>query len=285
MKMENRSCLMMGNQAIVRGAIEAGVKVAAGYPGTPSSEIIDTLSKTSPDIYTEWSVNEKVALEVAAAGSFAGLRSLAVMKQPGVNVAADFLMHLALSGTRAGMVLIAADDPGALSSINEGDTRLYSKLMGIPLLEPGNFQEALEMTKWAFELSEKLKSVVILRTVTRLSHASGNVITGKIKKATPKAYFEFNGNMLDPMTGIVTTIPVSIKHSLQHEKLQQAGQIFEMSDFNTHDGPENPELLIITSSICSLYAKEAVDVMNLDSKVAILKLCTTWPLPSKLIHE
>ena len=124
--MENVSSLMMGNQAIVRGAVEAGVKVAAGYPGTPSSEIIDTLSKTAPDIYTEWSVNEKVALEVAAAGSFAGLRSLAVMKQPGVNVAADFLMHLALSGTRAGMVLVAADDPGALSSINEGDTRLYS---------------------------------------------------------------------------------------------------------------------------------------------------------------
>ncbi|MCP4672775.1 MAG: indolepyruvate ferredoxin oxidoreductase, partial [Desulfobacula sp.] len=115
--------------------------------------------------------------------------------------------------------------------------------------------------------------------------ASGNVITGKIKKETQKAYFEFNGNMLDPMTGIVTTIPVSIKHSLQHEKLQQAGQIFETSDFNTHDGPENPELLIITSSICSLYAKEAVDVMNLDSKVAILKLGTTWPLPSKLIQK
>ncbi len=282
--MEKISCLMMGNQAIVRGAIEAGVKVAAGYPGTPSSEIIDTLSKTAPDIYTEWSVNEKVALEVAAAGSFAGLRSLAVMKQPGVNVAADFLMHLALSGTRAGMVLVAADDPGALSSINEGDTRLYSKLMGIPLLEPGNFQEALEMTKWAFELSEKLKSLVILRTVTRLSHASGNVITGEIKKEAKKAYFEFNGNMLDPLTGIVTTIPVSVKHSLQHEKLQQAGEIFESSVFNTYVGPENPELLIITSSICNLYAKEAVDVLNLDSKVAILKLGTTWPLPSKLIQ-
>ncbi len=283
--METVSSLMMGNQAIVRGAVEAGVKVAAGYPGTPSSEIIDTLSKTAPDIYTEWSVNEKIALEVAAAGSFAGLRSLAVMKQPGVNVAADFLMHLALSGTRAGMVLVAADDPGALSSINEGDTRLYSKLMGLPLLEPGNFQEACDMTKWAFELSEELKSLVILRTVTRLSHASGNVITGRIKKETKKAYFEFNGNMLDPMAGIVTTIPVSIKHSLQHEKLRQAGWIFENSGFNTFEGPENPELLIITTSICDLYAKEAVDVLKLDNRVAVLKLGTTWPLPSKLIQN
>jgi len=126
---EGASHLLMGNEAIVRGAIEAGISVAAGYPGTPSSEIIETLSKISADIYSEWSVNEKVALEVAAAASFAGLRSMAVMKQPGLNVAADFLMHLALSGIRAGMVLVSADDPGALSSINEGDSRLYARLM------------------------------------------------------------------------------------------------------------------------------------------------------------
>ena len=169
--------LFMGNEAIVRGAIEAGVSVAAGYPGTPSSEIIENLSKLSEelDLYVEWSVNEKVALEVASSGSFAGLRSLAVMKQPGLNVASDYLLHLSGSGTRAGMVLVSADDPGALSSVNEGETRYYAKLMEVPLLEPGDFQEAREMTAWAFELSETIRNVVLLRTVTRLSHASGTV--------------------------------------------------------------------------------------------------------------
>ena len=116
--------LCMGNEAIVRGALEAGVAVAAGYPGTPSSEIIETLSGAaeSQGLYVEWSVNEKVALEVASAASFAGLRALAVMKQPGLNVASDYLLHLSGSGTRGGMVLVSADDPGALSSVNEGET-------------------------------------------------------------------------------------------------------------------------------------------------------------------
>ena len=281
---EGSSHLMMGNEAIVRGAIEAGISVAAGYPGTPSSEIIDTFSKISTDIYSEWSVNEKVAMEVAAAGSFAGLRSMAVMKQPGLNVAADFLMHLALSGIRAGMVLLAADDPGALSSINEGETRLYSRLMEIPMLEPGNFQEAKDMTKWAFELSEELGIIVLVRTVTRLSHASGNVILGEIIPQNKTAFFKHDGDMLDPMEGLIMTPPVSVKHSAQQEKLKKAATLFETSPFNTYEGPDNPELIIITSSICDLYSKEAVDLIGLTDRVGVFKLGTTWPLPTALVE-
>jgi len=148
----------MGNDAIARGAVEAGISLAAGYPGTPSSEIIENISRVSGErnIYVEWSVNEKVATEVAAAGSFAGLRSLAVMKQVGVNVASDFLLHLAQSGTRGGMVLVSCEDPGALSSTNEGDSRTYARMMEFPLLEPGDFQEAKDMTRWAFQLSEEI---------------------------------------------------------------------------------------------------------------------------------
>ena len=150
--------LLMGNEAIARGALEAGVKVAAGYPGTPSSEIIENLASVSADrnLYVEWSVNEKVAMEVTAAASFAGLRSLCVMKQNGVNVASDFLLHLAGSGTRGGIVIVPCDDPGALSSANEGESRHFARLVEIPLLEPGDFQEAKDIIKWAFELSEDL---------------------------------------------------------------------------------------------------------------------------------
>ena len=139
------------------------------------------------NLYVEWSTNEKVALEVAAAASFAQLRSLCVMKQNGVNVASDFLLHLAGSGTRGGMVLVTCDDPGALSSVNEGESRHFARMVEIPLLEPGDFQEAKDMTKWAFELSETIRSLVVVRSVTRMSHASGNVALGKLPEEKRQA--------------------------------------------------------------------------------------------------
>ncbi len=279
--------LLMGNEAIARGAVEAGMSVAAGYPGTPSSEIIENLAKIAEDknLYVEWSVNEKVALEVAAAGSFSGLRSLAVMKQPGLNVASDFLLHLSASGTRGGMVLVGADDPGALSSINEGETRYYARLMEIPLLEPGNLQQAKDMTKWAFELSEELRNIVLVRTVTRLSHASGNIVLGEIKEQQNKAFFKYDGFILDSMEGCVMSVPVAFKHEQQQKKLKKASALFEQSPFNVYTGPENPELLIITSSICTLYTSEAVELLSAQDRVGILKLGTTWPLPPKLVKR
>jgi indolepyruvate ferredoxin oxidoreductase, alpha subunit len=279
--------LMMGNEAIARGALEAGVQVAAAYPGTPSSEIIDNLGKVSSEmnLYVEWSVNEKVAVEVAAAASFAGLRSLVAMKQNGVNVASDFLLHLALSGTRGGMVLIPCDDPGALSSVNEGESRHFAKLLELPLLEPGDFQEAKDMTRWAFELSEELKGLVVMRSVTRLSHASGTVKTGDLPAGKKKAHFRYDDFLVDQETGPVHTMPVAFWHPHQQAKLKKAEAIFEESPFNTYTGPEKPELLIITSSACTFYAKEAVNVLGAGGRVGILKLGTTWPLPRNLMKK
>jgi indolepyruvate ferredoxin oxidoreductase alpha subunit len=277
--------MAMGNEAFARGALEAGVKVAAGYPGTPSSEIIEQLSRAAKQagIYVEWSVNEKLALEVAAAGSFAELRSLAVMKQNGVNVASDFLLHLATSGTRGGMVLIACEDPGALSSVNEGDARTFAKLVEIPLLEPGDFQEAKDMTKWAFELSEKIRNLVMVRSVTRMSHASGNVRFGALPSGEAKAEYKYSGGLLDPNTGPVTA--GGYRHRFVLEKLKKAVALFEESPFNTYQGPEKPTLLIITSSACYLYAREAAHILNVEDRVGILKLGTTWPLPPNLLKK
>ncbi len=279
--------LLMGNEAIARGALEAGVSVAAGYPGTPSSEIIETLARTAEarNVYVEWSTNEKIALEVAAAASFAGLRGLAVMKQNGVNVASDFLLHLAGSGTRGGMVLIPCDDPGALSSINEGESRHFARLVEVPLLEPGDFQEAKDMVKWAFELSEELQSLVMMRSVTRLSHASGDVTFGELPEGKPEAAFKFDGFILDPNEGTVMSAPVNFKHAQQHAKLKKAEALFEESPFNTYTGPEKPELLIITSSACNLYSKEAIQILGVQDRVGLLKLGTTWPIPPKLVGK
>ncbi len=279
--------LFMGNEAIARGALEAGVNVAAGYPGTPSSEIIENLAKVTKErnLYVEWSVNEKVAMEVSAAASFAGLRTLCVMKQNGVNVASDFLLHLAGTGTRGGMVLIPCDDPGALSSANEGESRHFARLVEIPLLEPGDFQEAKDMVKWAFELSEEIRNVVMVRSVTRLSHASGNVILGDLPETKPHAFFKCDGSLLDAMGGPVVSLPVGYRHGLQQEKLKTAIARFEESPFNTYTGPEAPEVLLITSSACNLYSREAIRLLGVEDRVGLLKLGTTWPLPPKLMEK
>jgi indolepyruvate ferredoxin oxidoreductase alpha subunit len=281
-------CLLMGNEAIARGALEAGVAVAAGYPGTPSSEIIENLARAARDrkLYVEWSVNEKVALEVAAAASFAGLRALAVMKQNGVNVASDFLLHLAISGVRGGLVLVPCDDPGALSSANEGESRHFARLMEIPLLEPGDFQEAKDMVRFAFELSEEIESVVMLRSVTRLSHASGSVVLGGLPDApAAAARFAHTASAPGGRGGPVITLPVAARHRGQQLRLARAVARFEQSPFNTYAGPERPELLVITSSACHLYSREAVHMLGLGGRVGILKLGTTWPLPPRLLER
>jgi indolepyruvate ferredoxin oxidoreductase alpha subunit len=279
--------LFMGNEAIARGALEAGLNVAAGYPGTPSSEIIESLAGVAHErnLYVEWSVNEKVALEVAAAASFAGLRSMCVMKQNGVNVASDFLLHLTASGTRGGLVLVTCEDPGALSSVNEGESRYFARMLEIPLLEPADFQEAKDLTKWAFELSEAIGNVVMLRSVTRMSHASGNVICGKLPTKSRKAHFEYDGPVMDSRTGPMISTPVVAKHTLHQQKLKVVEALFEKSPFNRYAGPAKPQLLIMTSSACFLYAQETVEMLRLQKQVGILKLGTTWPLPPVLLTK
>ncbi len=279
--------LFLGNEAIARGALEAGLSVATGYPGTPSSEVIESLAHVALErnLYVEWSVNEKVALEVAAAASFAGLRSMTVMKQNGVNVASDFLLHLTASGTRGGLVLVSCEDPGALSSVNEGESRYFAKMLEMPLLEPSDFQEAKDLTKWAFELSEQIGNVVMLRSVTRMSHASGNVICGKLPATSRRAKFEYDGSVMDSSRGPMISTPVVAKHLLHQQKLKDVEALFEKSPFNRYVGPAKPELLIITSSACFLYSGEAIEMLGLQKKVGILKLATTWPLPPALLKK
>jgi len=269
--------LLQGNQAIARGALEGGVSFCAAYPGNPSSEILETLAEaaTCLPIYVEWSINEKVALEAATAASFAGLRAIASMKQNGVNVASDFLTNLSLSGIKGGLVLVSCDDPGGISSTNEEDARLFATLADIPLLEPSTPVEALEMTKWAFTLSEEIQNIVLLRSVSRLSHTRSNVTLGPLP--------EFSASPRVDTSIQFHTFPVVPKHITRHDKLDKAKVLFEASPFNQYKGPPAPELLIISSGCASAYAEEAVDILHLSENVGVLKLATTWPIPDNLV--
>jgi len=172
--------VLMGNEAIARGAIEAGVKVVAAYPGTPSSEIVEVLLECSKDLgfYAEWSVNEKISFEVSTGASLMGVRTLTALKGAGLNVIMDMLMTIPYTGIRGGFLLVVADDPGAHYSSNEQDSRMAAQWANLFCLEPENHQEAKEMAKAAFEISERLEMPVILRSATRLSHCSGVVEMG-----------------------------------------------------------------------------------------------------------
>jgi indolepyruvate ferredoxin oxidoreductase, alpha subunit len=274
-----KTVLLMGNEAIARGALEAGVKVCAAYPGNPSSEIIGTLAKVAEemDLHVEWSVNEKVALEVAAAASFAGLRGLCAMKQNGLNVASDFLLNLNLSGSRGGLVLVVADDPAGVSSSNEEDSRIYAKLGDLPLFEPANFQEAKEMTKSAFKISEELGLPVLIRSVTRVSHARGNVCLDELPRSSPKPRFEKSLRF--------HALPAISNHKLLHEKLNRAKEMAEESPFNIYRGPEKPELMVFTCGSGWMYSLEALINLNVQKRVGVLKLGTTWPLPERFVLD
>jgi indolepyruvate ferredoxin oxidoreductase alpha subunit len=276
----NTTRLLMGNEAIARGALEAGVGVASAYPGTPSTEILTTLAREAKKrrLYAEWSVNEKVALEVAAAASLSGVRSITAMKQNGLNVAMDFLSSLNLSGINKGMVLVVCDDPGAHSSTNEQDSRHVAKILDLPLLEPGTFQEAKDMTTWAFSLSEEVSNVCILRTVTRISHARGNVILGKLPEVEARAYF-------DTSQARYTITRVPALHQRLHQKLEKLSHLFDASPFNQYVGPESPELLIIACGSGGLYAMEGVKRLDAGNSVGVLRVGTTWPLPKGLIKK
>ena len=188
---------MLGNEAIARGAIEAGVKVVAAYPGTPSSEIVETLVSYAAELgyYAEWSVNEKVSFELAAGAALTGVRSLAAMKGAGLNVVMDLFLTLPYGGTRGGLVVIVADDPGAHYSSNEQDSRIAAQWAMIPCLEPESHQEAKDMTKMAFSLSERLELPVVVRTATRLSHSSGVVELGSLEPSHLKPGFNKHWKM------------------------------------------------------------------------------------------
>ncbi len=275
-----RRVLMMGNEAIARGALEAGVHFCSGYPGNPASEVLDTLSKLAKelDFYVEWSVNEIVALEAAGAAAFAGLRALTAMKNLGADVCADFLMTANLSGTRGGFIIVTGDDPSAHSTTSEVDTRNYARFANIPLLEPATTQEAKSMTRWAFDLSEELGLISMVRTVTRLSHSRGVVTLGTVKRERRTAHFSSQDMWTSGSSGITCML-----HNLLYEKLRGAQEKFEESEFNWYVGKDDADFIIVTSGTGWLYSLEAVKLLNLEDDVGILKLGTTWPLPEKLV--
>jgi len=238
--------LLMGNDAIARGAIEAGVEVMAAYPGTPSSEIGETLAACADQLglYVEWSTNEKVAFEVAAGASLVGARSMVAMKNAGLNVAMDTFMTLPYTGVKGAMVIVVADDPSAHYSSTEQDTRVAAKYAEILCLEPSDQQEAKDMTVEAFRLSEKLSLPVFLRSVTRISHASGDVRLGSISRT--RSALGFNKHWGQAYRWAVYGPPsVAARHAWLHEQLSAVRSEVEALPFNKlfyigKDGAELP---------------------------------------------
>lgn len=263
--------IMLGNDAIARGGYEAGVKVSSAYPGTPSTEISEFLSKYE-EVYTEWAPNEKVALEVAAGASISGVRSFACMKHVGLNVASDPLYTLAYTGVRGGLVIVVADDPGMASSQNEQDTRMIARSAHLPVLEPSDSGEAKEFVKYAFEISEKYDTPVILRTTTKLSHSQSIVELSDRAVPEDKVY--------ERSVPKFVMMPAS---AIGRHKVVEARE--ELMAKEASDFPINRvELLdkkigFITSGVAYQYVKEAAP------RASVLKLGIVNPLPKKLIMD
>jgi indolepyruvate ferredoxin oxidoreductase alpha subunit len=272
-----KKLLLLGNEAIVRGALEAGVAFATTYPGTPSSEIADNFFRISAEseLYFEYSTNEKVALETAAGASVSGLRSMCSMKHVGLNVAADPLMTLAYVGVRGGMVIITADDPSMFSSQNEQDNRIYARLSNLPMLEPASAHEAKEMTEAAFEISEALELPVLLRTTTRLSHCRGIVTIGPLKPAKTKAVFE-----KDSARFVTVPAHARVRHGVLLSQGEKARDMACTSPFNTVIGKGTWG--IVTSGIAYSYVADAIQDLGIEDRVKVLKLGFTYPFPEKL---
>jgi indolepyruvate ferredoxin oxidoreductase alpha subunit len=271
--------LMMGNEAIARGALEARLSVATTYPGTPASEIGDSLAKVAQraGIYFEYSTNEKVATEVAIGAAASGLRAMVSMKHVGVNVASDPLMTFAYTGTRGGFVLVTADDPSCHSSQNEQDNRFYALFGGFPLLEPSSPQECHEMVKKAFDISEELGQPVILRTTTRVAHVRGPVTIGEVSVGPTKKEF-----VKEPMRFVTVPAVARVRHLVLLEQMAKAERLSEESEFNkTLRLNGGGSFGIVTSSAAANYAVDAADEMGLEAD--ILKLGFSNPLPSEKI--
>jgi indolepyruvate ferredoxin oxidoreductase alpha subunit len=271
--------LLLGNEAIARGILEAGIGVVTTYPGTPASEIGDSISKIAKNVglYMEYSVNEMVAVQVAAGAANSGVRALTAMKHVGMNVAADMVMTLAYVGTRGGYVIVTADDPECHSSQNEQDNRFYAMFSNLPCLEPSDPEEAKEMTVSAVELSEKLELPVLLRTTTRVSHTRGPVQYGKIIKPNLKGEFIRDAKRL-----IMVPAFSRPKHNVLIRKVAEAKEISEKSVYNKLV-KKGGEICIISSGAAFNYAVEAADLLGLDA--GFLKLGMTHPLPEKKIAE
>ena len=270
--MANKKVIMLGNEAIARGAYEAGVKVSAAYPGTPSTEISEQIVKYKDSIYAEWSPNEKVATEVAIGASVSGVRAMACMKHVGLNVASDPLYTVSYMGVNGGLVIVVADDPGLYSSQNEQDTRMVARAAQVPVLEPSDSMEAKEFMKAAYEISEKFDRPVIFRTTTRLAHSQGLVELYDREEVEDKEYVkDIRKTVMMPGNAKLRHVEIE-KRNLE---LAEAANTLPINTVEMND----TSIGVITSGIPYQYVKEALP------NASVLKLGMVNPLPKKLITE
>ena len=266
---------VMGNGAIALGALAAGVNLVAGYPGTPSSEIIETISHYPHEgLHLEWSVNEKAALEVAAAAAYSGARAMVTMKQMGLNVASDPLMSVAYIGVKGGLVIVSADDPGPISSQTEQDTRRYADFCRIPVFDPSSPEEAYEMIQEAFAYSEKYSTPVLFRPTTRVCHAYASVETPD--SFAPKAYEGFER---DPGRWVIFPRLSYINHGKMEARNVEIGRDFSSLRFNTVEG-EAAEKAVVTSGVSYTYVKECLKGHD---GVRLIRIATAFPFPEDFI--
>ena len=265
---------VMGNGAIALGALSAGVNLVAGYPGTPSSEIIETVAKYPHEgTYVEWSVNEKAAMEVAAAAAYSGARAMVTMKQVGLNVASDPLMSLAYVGVKGGMVVVSADDPGPISSQTEQDTRRFAEFARIPVFDPSSPEEAYEMVKDAFECSEKYKTPVFLRPTTRVDHAYASIDTPDDFTAK-----EYEGFVKDAKKWVIFPRLSYMNHAMIEKRNVEIGEEFSSYRFNKVSG--DSEKAVIATGVSCAYARE---YLKDHPQVRFITVGTPYPLPESFL--
>ena len=269
---ESKKVIMLGNEAIARGAYEAGVKVSSAYPGTPSTEISENLVKYRDDLYAEWAPNEKVAAETAIGASISGVRAMACMKHVGLNVASDPLYTVSYIGVNGGLLFMVADDPGLYSSQNEQDTRMIARAAGVPALEPSDSAEAKEFVKIGFELSEQFDRPVIFRITTRLAHSQG-LVELKDREEIPDKTYEKDIRKNVMMPGNAKFRHVEIEK--RNNELKEAADTLPINKMEMND----TRIGVITSGIPYQYVKEALP------QASVLKLGMVNPLPEKLIRE
>ncbi|MEM3484631.1 MAG: indolepyruvate ferredoxin oxidoreductase subunit alpha [Candidatus Methanomethyliaceae archaeon] len=271
-----RKVLLSGNEALARGAYEAGVCVATGYPGTPSSEILETIAREYRDeIYVEWSTNEKVALDAAIGAAYSGCRALVTTKQVGMNVFADSLMYAVYTGLEAALVIVTADDPGMFSSQNEQDNRWYAKLAKLPLLEPSDSQEAKDFVIYATQLSEQFDTPVLIRTTMRVSHSKSVVALGEKCADAHRKRDKFPRN---PRKYVMMALWARERHPVVEERMRALAHYAHNAPINRVEYRDHA-LGIITSGVVYTYAREVFP------NASVLKLGMTYPLPRDLIID
>jgi indolepyruvate ferredoxin oxidoreductase alpha subunit len=266
--------LLSGNEAVARGAYESGVQVAAAYPGTPSTEILETLAQYD-EVYSEWAPNEKVALDVAIGAAYAGSRSMAVMKHVGLNVAADAFFYASMTGLEAGLVLVSADDPFMHSSQNEQDNRRYAKFARVPCLEPSDGQEAKELVGVALEVSEQFDGPVMLRLTTRISHSDTLVELGERQTEERAEVPEYR---IDRIKYVMVPGNARRRHPVIEERIEKVKEFAETFPYNRVEMGDT-SLGIVTDGVAYQYAREIFP------EASFLKLGMTYPLPPKMIHD